>query len=215
MFRKFEEKAYERHLSLRRHMGACRFLITKICRTRNKLAGLHQLCSSSNLINYISFTFYFAVHVDTHIMTIRCTYIMYVECVVHFWEIYSIATDLNMSHLWNSHPVTFFRPPCLAGKWACEIKCSFDNYFLPLRMSRQCFPIAPPIGSFPHGEMGDGGMGNGGLGDGAMGDFSPPCLAGRWACETKNRESENSTKTYERLTNKWNTWNAMRSIRTQ
>ena len=28
-------------------------------------------------------------------------------------------------------------------------------------MSRQCFPIVPPIGSFSHGGMGNGGMGYG------------------------------------------------------
>ena len=62
-------------------MATCRFLITKNCRTRIKWTGLHQLCSSSNLTNYKSPTFYFAVHVYTH-MNIRCTYIMYQECVV-------------------------------------------------------------------------------------------------------------------------------------
>ena len=62
-------------------MGSCRFLLTKNCRTRNKPTGLHQLCSSSNLTNYKSPTFYFAVHVYTDVDT-RCTYTMYVECVV-------------------------------------------------------------------------------------------------------------------------------------
>ena len=68
-------------------------------------------------------------------------------------------------------------------------------------MSRQCFHIAPPIGSFSHGGMGNGGMGDGEMGDGEIGDFSPPCLAWRWACETKNRESGNSMKSDEDLTN--------------
>ena len=63
------------------YMGPCRLLITKICRTRNKRTSLDQLCSSSSLTNYKSLTFYFAVDVYTH-MNIRCTYIMYVECVV-------------------------------------------------------------------------------------------------------------------------------------
>ena len=79
-------------------MGPCRLLITKICRTRNKPTGLHQLCSSSSLTNYKSLTCYFAADVYTH-MSIRFTYIMYVEFVVYFLETYPIATDLNMSHL--------------------------------------------------------------------------------------------------------------------
>ena len=79
-------------------MGPCRLLITKVCRTRYKPTVLHQLCSSSSLTNYKSLTCYFAADVYTH-MSIRCTYIMYVEFVVYFLETYPIATHLNMSHL--------------------------------------------------------------------------------------------------------------------
>ena len=57
---------------LHSHMGPCRFLITKSCRTRDNGSGLHQLCNSSNLANYKSHIFYFGIYV----LDITCASLM-------------------------------------------------------------------------------------------------------------------------------------------
>ena len=92
--------------------------------------------------------------------------------------------------------------PAQPGNDRVRLNVFFITIFFPCGCLASAFPSRPPSVRFP---MGRWGMGAWGMGEWGMGDFSPPCLAGRWACETKNRESGNSTKTYERLTNKRNT----------